>query len=144
MHISITYQSFVILLTGIMLTACQPEKDKKTELPSVKTTAKPATLNEQDQVVNLIMNLEEVKRKSEQVKTDSKGKRHLETYVETPPTAQDPNYWVKVAEDNGNSLVAYYIFAVNSKTRQISHYDEITDTLVPLSQWREQTPANER
>ncbi|CAM3677884.1 hypothetical protein MUGA111182_02710 [Mucilaginibacter galii] len=144
MRISGSYQSLVILLTGIMLMACHPSPDKKVEQPGVKNTAKPKVVNQEDEVVNLILNLPEVKRKSAQVEKDSQGKRHLETYVETPPTAKDPNYWVKVAEDNGNSLVAYYIFAVHGKTHQISMYDEVNDSLKPLSKWREETPANER
>lgn len=144
MRTSGSYQSLVILLTGIMLTACHPSPDKKVEQPGVKHTAKPKAVSQEDEIVNLILNLPEVKRKSAQVEKNSKGKRHLETYVETPPTAQNPNYWVKVAEDNGNSLVAYYIFAVHGKTRQISVYDEVNDSLKPLSQWREETPVNQR
>jgi hypothetical protein len=98
----------------------------------------------EDEVVNLIMNLEEVKRKTAQVKKLSKGKRTLMTYVETPPTGKDPNYWVKVSEDNGGSLVAYYTFAVDAKTHRIAYYDDIDDTTISLEEWRKTVPVTDR
>jgi len=67
-------------------------RNNKAEQHGVKDMTKPKAINQEDEVVNLILNLPEVKRKSAQVEKDSQGKRHLETYVETPPTAQDPNY----------------------------------------------------
>jgi hypothetical protein len=50
-----------------------------------------------------------------------------------------PNYTVKVAEDNGGSLVAYYTFAVDGKSHQIRYYDEINGSMIPLEQWRNNT-----
>jgi hypothetical protein len=93
----------------------------------------------EDQIVNLIMNLEEVKQKAKEVETLSHGKRHLSSYIENSPTTTDPYYWVKVAEDNGDSYVTYYTFAVNSKTQSIKYYDVVNDSLVSLSQWRKST-----
>jgi hypothetical protein len=93
----------------------------------------------EDQIVNLIMNLEEVKQKAQEVEKLSHGKRHLSSYIETSPTTTDPYYWVKVAEDNGDNYVTYYTFAVDSKTQSIKYYDVINDSLVSLSQWRKST-----
>ncbi|WP_374951063.1 hypothetical protein [Mucilaginibacter sp.] len=90
------------------------------------------------------MNLEEVKRKTAQVKRLSNGKRTLMTYVETPPTGKDPNYWVKVSEDNGESLVAYYTFAVDAKTHRIAYYDDIHDATIPLGEWRKTVALSDR
>ncbi|WP_142531265.1 hypothetical protein [Pedobacter westerhofensis] len=98
----------------------------------------------EDEVVNLIMNLKEVKHKTAYVKKLSKGKRTLMTYVETPPTSKDPNYWVKVSEDNGESLVAYYTFAVDAKTHRIAYYDDLHDTTISLEEWRKTVSVSDR
>ena len=133
----------LLFLTGLMLNACQSPQ-KKEAVKHRQKTIKPAVTNEEDQVVSLIMNLDEVKRKDSLVKKESKGKRNLSTYVETPPTAADPYYWVKVAEDNGGSYVTYYSFGVQAKTHAIKYYDVVQDSLISLSQWRKTTPVDER
>lgn len=138
----IGYKLTLICITGLMLAGCN-HQHKKVNHQKHKT-AQPATSTQEDSVVDLIMNLEEVKYKSAQVEKDSKGKRHLVTYVETQPTAKDPNYWIKVSEDNGDNLVAYYTFAVHANNNQISYYDAVHDTLISLHQWRKETPLNER
>jgi hypothetical protein len=144
MKVLYLYKYYIFFLLSVVIASCQPvhQKEVKNERKQVMNAT--VVPNSEDQAVNLIMNLEEVKRKSEQVKTDSKGKRHLATYVETPPTDTDLNYWIKVAEDNGGSYVTYYTFAVNSKSREINYYDAINDSLISLSQWRRTTPLEER
>ena len=90
------------------------------------------------------MNLEEIKRATAAVERGSKGKRTLSTYVESPPTNDDPNYWVKVAEDNGDTYVTYYTFAVDARTRNISYYDVVDGNLISLAKWRQSTPLADR
>ena len=133
----------LLFLTGLMLNSCQSPQ-KKEVVKHRQKTIKPAVTNEEDQVVILIMNLDEVKHKDSLVKKQSEGKRHLSTYVETKPTAADPYYWVKVAEDNGGSYVTYYSFGVQAKTHAIKYYDVVQDSLISLSQWRKTTPVDER
>jgi hypothetical protein len=138
------YKYYILFLVSVVIISCQPADQKKVKKERKQVMDATVVPKPEDQAVNLIMNLEEVKRKSEQVERDSKGKRHLSTYVETPPTDADLNYWIKVAEDNGGSYVTYYTFAVNSKNREISYYDAINDSLISLSQWRRTTPLEER
>lgn len=126
------------------LAACQQPAKQEAKKIQQKPNAQSAVLSEEDQLIKLIMNLDEVKRKSLQVIQESKGKRHLATYMDNPPTASDTDYWVKVAEDNGDNYVTYYTFAVDKKTRQIRYYDVLQDSLISLSQWRKTTPAEER
>ncbi|WP_462267391.1 hypothetical protein [Mucilaginibacter sp.] len=97
----------------------------------------------EDKAVDLIMKLDEVKRKNAEVEKLSQGKRRLSTYVETSPTAADPNYWVKVAENNGGSYVTYYTFAVHNKTGTIHYYDIERDTLISLEEWRKNLSEDE-
>jgi hypothetical protein len=136
----------VLLLCGILcllMVSCQPTHNKEssaTQKKAVKTVA----INPEDAVVNLVMNLGEVKRKMAEVNRESNGKRHLSAFVDTLPTKLDPHYWVKMAEDNGGSYVAYYTFAVNSKTRDIHYYDPMQDSLIAIEKWRETTPLSER
>jgi hypothetical protein len=130
-------------LLCLVLVSCQ-SSPKKESSPMPDKVIKPVETNPEDAVVNLIMNLEEVKRKGIEVSRVSKGKRHLVGYVETSPTKVDPQYWVKVGEDNGDSYVAYYTFAVHSKTRDIRYYDPIQDSLMTIEEWRTKTPVSER
>jgi hypothetical protein len=137
------FKHFLLCFIAVTVIACQSPQ-KKEAVKHQQKSIKPAVINEEDQIIGLIMNLDEVKRKSALIKKESKGKRHLSTYVETPPTAADPYYWVKVAEDNGGSFVTYYSFGVHAKTHTINYYDVMQDSLISLSQWRKTTPANER
>jgi hypothetical protein len=137
------FKSFLFCFTAVTVFACNSPQNRAVENPQQKAV-KPAIMKEEDQVVSLIMNLDEVKRKSAMVLKQSKGKRHLATYVETPPTAADPYYWVKVAEDNGGSYVTYYSFEVQAKTHAIKYYDAMQDSLISLSQWRKTTTPDER
>lgn len=133
----------LICLWSITLTSC--EHHQKTQvMKSSHAVIKPVVQNEEDQIIRLVMNLDEVKRKTAQVKEASSGKRNLATYIENSPTDKDPNYWVKVAEDNGGSLVTYYTFAIDRRSHKISYYDNTKDALVPLTTWRKTTPADER
>ena len=131
--------SLCLFLFTMGLQSCQ-QKSK----PKQTTNVKPKPVNQEDSIVEMIMNLEEVKRKTAAVERGSKGKRTLSTYVETPPTSDDPNYWVKVAEDNGDSYVTYYTFLVDARTRNISYYDVVDGDFIPLAKWRQTTPLEDR
>jgi len=145
MNNKLLVSSFQILAFCAVLTfsSCH-DREKQTKVHEQKTLAKPDSVDQENQIVDLILNIEEVKRKSIRVKQLSKGKRHLSVYVENPPTPSEPYYWVKVAEDNGDNYVTYYTFTVNNKTRSISYYDAVQDSLISLSQWRKSTLVNER
>jgi hypothetical protein len=138
----IQYLSLCVI--SLVMFACRPsvkEHAKRDPKPVAKAKG---VIKEEDIVVNLIMNLDEVKHKSAQVVKESNGRRHLSTYIEMRPTVTYPYYSVKVAEDNGSSYVAYYSFAVYSKTHEIAYYDVIRDSLISISQWRNTTLAEER
>lgn len=139
-----TSLSCSLLLVILTLTACNQRKNLSVEKNDPQQNSQSNRNISEDEAVNLIKNLEEVKRKNELVVKNSQGKRRLSTYAETLPTPNDPNYYVKVAEDNGGSYVNYYIFAVNSRNKAISFYDVINDKLLSLNTWRRTTPPNER
>lgn len=117
--------------------------ETKPAKPDTAATASAPT-NDEEQVVKLIMDLQEIKMRNAEVERLSKGKRRLSTYVESPPSSDDPNYTVKVAEDNGSNFVTYYTFAVDGKTRAIKYYDVVQDTLISLNDWRKTTPLKDR
>jgi len=135
---------YYLLFSSLIWVSCQQRPQQQVK-PKPQGVNKEVTVSAQEEhLVKLIMNLEEVKRKSAIIEQESKGKRHLATYVETLPTADDPNYWIKVAEDNGGSYVTYYTFAVDGKTQLIRYYDVMQDSLLSLEQWRQSIPAGER
>lgn len=118
-----------------LVTSCQPT-DKKTPAPSQKIKEK-STKNKDDIAIDQIMALPEIKQKNIEVETNSKGKRHLSGYVVNLPTSKDPYYWVDIAEDNGDSYVTYYTFAVDNRDLDIKYYDPLQDSLISIEQWRE-------
>ena len=136
------YAAYLLLcLLSPALPACRQPAPKKLNTQKAVATQPPASAKEEDRAVNMVMNLPEVKQASQEIEKGSNGKHHLAVYVDTPPTNTDPNYWVKVAEDNGGSLVTDYMFTVDGKTHQIKYYDTAQDTLVTLDQWRKTKTA---
>ncbi|WP_345949264.1 hypothetical protein ABDD95_20675 [Mucilaginibacter sp. PAMB04274] len=130
-------------LSCLVLTACQISPKKEAALGK-REIVKLALATPEEAAVDRVMDLEEVKRKMAEVEKASKGKRHLSVYAETTPTKEDLYYWIKVAENNGGSYVAYYTFAVDSKTRDVRYYDPMQDSLLTIEQWRKTTPLSER
>lgn len=135
---------YLFFLVISVMISCQQSPKKEKSKTDIKPKTESAALNQEDQLIKLITDLDEVKRKSIQVKKESNGKRHLSTYMDDSPAADDTDYWMKVAEDNGDSYVTYYTFAVDKKTRQIRFYDVLQDSLISLNQWRKTTVSEDR
>lgn len=133
---------FYFLSVGMIffVSSCQPT-DKKTPATLQKIKEKPSK-NKEDIAIDQVMALPEIKQKNIEVEKDSRGKRHLSGYVVTLPTSKDPYYWVNVAEDNGDSNVTYYSFAVDNRDLHIEYYDPLQDSLISIEQWRKTLPIN--
>ena len=127
-----------MLITVSFQSCKQPTKPKTAKVQAKKK------VNTEEQIAHMVMDLEEVKRKTAMVERLSKGTRTLSTYVESPPTAEDPYYCVKVAEDNGSNYVTYYTFNVSPVDYSISYYDVVVGEFIPLNQWRKTTPLSDR
>ena len=128
---------YVICLLMLTLPACQQYKPEKLNSGKASSAAlSPEPSEKEENAVNRVMSLPEMKQAGKEIQKGSKGKNHLAAYVETEPTAAEPYYWVKAGEDNGGSIVAGYMFTVNSKTGEIRYYDMTRDTMVTLAQWR--------
>ena len=127
------------MLITVSFQSCKPPAKPK----PAKVQAK-KKVNTEEQIAHMVMDLEEVKRKTAMVERLSKGTRTLSTYVESPPTAEDPCYCVKVAEDNGSNYVTYYTFNVSPVDYSISYYDVVVGEFIPLNQWRKTTPLSDR
>jgi hypothetical protein len=132
-----------VFLSTLTLVSCERSR-KKGSNHAKRQIEKLAFATPEEAAIDRVMDLEEVKRKLAEVEKVSKGKRHLSVYAETTPTTEDPYYWIKVAEDNGGSNVAYYTFAVDSKTRDVRFYNPMQDSLMTIEQWRKTTPLSER
>lgn len=133
---------FYFLSVGMIffVSSCQ-QTDKKTPAPSLRIKEKPSK-NKEDIAIDKVMALPEIKQKSIEVEKDSKGKRHLSGYMVAIPTSNDLYYWVNVAEDNGDSYVTYYSFAVDNRDFHIEYYDSLQDSLISIEQWRKTLPIN--
>ncbi|TDO19333.1 hypothetical protein CLV32_4573 [Pedobacter duraquae] len=128
------------------LTSCEQKPKKAAVVVKSKQVQKlkADTVSQESKVIDLILDLEEVRNRTQGVEKESQGKRTLATYVESPPTREDPNYWVKVAEDNGYAYVTYYTFTVNPKDYSISFYEPIEGNLITLAEWRRTVPLTDR
>lgn len=137
---------FCCCLTSMCLTSCEQKPKKAAAVVKTKQVqkVKADTLSQETKVIDLILDLEEVRNKTMGVEKASKGKRTLAAYVESDPTTEDPSYWVKVAEDNGDAYVTYYTFTVNPEDYSIKFYEPIEGNLITLAEWRSTVPLTDR
>ncbi|RZK25628.1 MAG: hypothetical protein EOO43_05025 [Flavobacterium sp.] len=137
------FSKALLIISFLTLLSCNHSSKKETA-QTKRQVEKLALASPDEAAIDRVLDLDEVKRKGAEIDKLSKGERHLSAYVETAPTKEDSNYWIKVAEDNGDSKVAYYTFAVDSKTRDVRYYDPMQDSLISIEQWRKTTPLDER
>ena len=91
----------------------------------------------ENKILEKVLKLPEVKKRSQYVEAVSKGQRHLGAVVYQTPTKESNFYWVKVWEDNDGSSVSHFNFFVNAQTLEIKYFDTINDTLLDLKTWRQ-------
>lgn len=132
LHVSFLLTCFLTLT----LSACKQPEKKKFSKAKAATVAPPESSKQEDQAVERVLDLPEMKQAARQIEQSSQGKNHLTAYVETPPTVAEPYYWVKVGEDNGGSIVTEYMFTVDQKSGAIKYDDLSKDTLITLQEWR--------
>ena len=84
-------------------------------------------IKSEEWICDTILSLDEVKKESEFIQKQSKGKRYLSAGIYTYPNATDTYYWVKVWEDNGNSFTTHFNFYVYPRSRKIMFYDTVKD-----------------
>ncbi|TWJ00834.1 hypothetical protein JN11_02094 [Mucilaginibacter frigoritolerans] len=95
----------------------------------------------EDKICDLIASLPEVIKADNYMIKTTKGKRHLQTYIEDRPRKDGKYYQLTVSEDNGMNMVPHFKFMVDSKTYAIYYWDVINDKLIPLAKWRKQLAA---
>ncbi len=132
---------FLCTAMAFFILSCRPA-DKKIPEP-VQKRSENSSLNREDRVVKQVMALPEIEQKNTEVEQSSKGQRHLSGYINSLPTSKDPYYWVDIAEDNGDSYVTYYTFAVDRRDFKIRYYDPVQDSLISLEEWRKNALVNE-
>jgi hypothetical protein len=91
---------------------------------------------QEDKICDMIASLHEVIKTDNYCKKSSKSKRHLVTFVAQEPTIDENYYLVKVAEDNGSSFHAWYLFIVYLETYRVEFYDTVNDKYISLKVWR--------
>lgn len=123
------------MLLGI-LTPAEAQSTKKT------TTAK-RTIATENQVLDIISDLPEVKQLRKDIERLSKGQRSIIIVIMQNPTKDDPHYWVYAAEDLGWRLIVYYTFLFNPHTLAIKCYD-FDGTIIDLSVWRQRNTKRKK
>lgn len=92
----------------------------------------------ESKILDKIFELKEVRQRAEYIKLASKGERHLSAIIYSKPSKDEPYYWVKVWEDNGDSYVSHFHFFVYPDPFEIKYYNVAEDTAISLEEWRKQ------
>lgn len=90
----------------------------------------------EEEIIDIINQLKEVKEKAEYIQKQTKGQRHLQYTIWQKPTRDRRYYCVKVMEGNGGSYHTHFNFCVRVKPFQILYYDTVSDTTLDLNTWR--------
>lgn len=96
-----------------------------------------STSPQEDELIDLIGKLPEIKRLGTEIEKNSKGEHHLALRVSSEPSDDQEYYGISVAEDNGDALVNYYTFYIYPGN-EIFYYDPIEDRELSLDEWRKQ------
>ncbi|RZL44597.1 MAG: hypothetical protein EOP00_19535 [Pedobacter sp.] len=93
--------------------------------------------NLEDEIIDSIFSLTEVKERAKYIEEQTRGKRHLKIWVaDIPNTFDHKYYWIKVGEDNGTNLVTHFNFYVYLDPLRIMYYDTQNDNELTLNKWR--------
>lgn len=95
-----------------------------------------ATEHQADKVCEMISQLPEIIKADNYCKKLSKGKRHLVTFIDGYPGGDDHSYLIKVAEDNGSSYHAWFLFVYKPGSKKVEFYDPAKDQYISLKKWR--------
>ena len=137
----------ITFLSLALIVACgKKNPDTQVKNDSIKSTSAdtaqkevPSDTSDEEKAINLVMDLPEVKDQANIIETESKGKHHLAAMIlETPEENGQGYYFVKVSEDNEQSLVGIYSFYVYLPSEEIKFYDPIEDNVISLEEWRKQ------
>ena len=111
----------------------------KMVISSTKTTDTTSISNEdiENNIVDTIFKLPEIKERAKYIEEQTKGKRHLKVWVADTPNFPDQKYyWIKAGEDNGRNLVTHFNFYVYPDSMRIMYYDTQSDSELTLEEWR--------
>lgn len=112
----------------------EPLSDDNSENDQDKETAD-AEMTQEDQIIDKVYNLPEVKELESSVRKKSGGKRSLSLRVSSEPSDDQEYFGITVAEDNGAALATYYEFHVYPDF-DIRFYDVVEDQELSLEEWR--------
>lgn len=91
----------------------------------------------EDQIIDSIFKLQEVKEWSKYLEDQTKGKRHAKLWIADKPNLADQKYyWIKVGEDNGTNLVTQFNFYVYPDSIRIMYLNTLDDSELTLEEWR--------
>ena len=140
-----------LTLAQFILTSCN--QNSKSSIKSIKTdTLKRIVSNTQKdtnlistaihydkkeiKIIDTIYNLKEVKDWEKYLDKETKGLRHIQTWIADTPTMIHPYYVIQVGEDNGTNLVTHFNFLFYPDTKRILYLDAVNDDTLTLKQWR--------
>ncbi len=63
-------------------------------------------------------------------------KTHTGSFISAEPDSSFKYYWVKVGLSDAIRFTTEYNFYVDTTDMSVSYYDTMTDSVIPLEQWR--------
>ena len=132
-------QFAVIALFFIILihSSCTSNSDKSIEAGNTRgdTLKEDSLVNAEDKLHEIILNLPEVKAKTNELRKINPDTR-LVTMIQGYPEAQSPYYIVEFAEMQEAHKVNIYWFYVHEKTFDIYLKDLVSDEIIPIESYR--------
>lgn len=111
--------------------------EPETEAPKPKKDTHVKISKTEDNLIDEIWRLPEVKALSDKIERESKGKRHLVGRISSEPSDDQEYYGISIAEDNGEALATYFEFHIYPDN-SIYYYDVVEDQELTLKEWRAQ------
>ena len=96
----------------------------------------------EDEAMDMVMRIPEVKKSCAYFEKKTHGERHLYPLVYGEPDSTHRYYWIAVGEDNGMSFVTHFGFFVYIKTGKIFYYDTLNGAEIDLRTWRKRLAKN--
>lgn len=92
--------------------------------------------NLENEIIDTIFQLKEIKDRQKYIEQQTKGERHLQIWVADKPNLTNKYYWIKVGEDNGTNLITHFNFDVYPDSMRIMFFDTQDGKEISLKEWR--------
>lgn len=130
-------KSILLITTFILIILSCSLKDKEINTSKRSLTFQKTNYLSDNEIIELIGNLKEVKFEIQRIKKNSNQEREgLIMIWRNAEIKKDSCCWVKVGEDNVDAFATHFNFFVNVVNKEIKYLDVISGDKISLDEWR--------